>query len=929
MLDMLPQRPVISRFVAPWDTSGWYFMQADLAPGKAVYSNADIRITDMPDALLGCDYIVTYDSASCGFDDKQEVDFFVERTAEIYVALDGQADASFLTGFSQTDWTVVTSTETVYRLFLRRYDAGAQVHIPGFSGPGRHFFVIARAADADAPADVPAFPAFPVTERHVSIPCAWYVHDCFNALPTGSAPAGYACDGAVTVRPWADQPRRKHVRIADGGCLRCHAETTGQDQAEAALTVVSGSVSVTLDDVSILLSNKRATLANGTPLGDPLDGEFVVAFKRFPRRQHCEIWINCRPAAEVPSRCATVEELIIRVGNDSEALLDRLDWQDQTDVPCVDAAFDALPTALRAVGTVAPFSHRALESCLHIDGMAAYPFPAIEGEARIEITVRPNGAAPTLLPEVRDRRGRTLLKVAMYCNNLYISDGGQWRRIVEGLAPWQYYPAGNWYHLALTLDFAARTFSVVVDGACRARDFALAGEGCDAAQLVFAGDLDLHTLRVWDRQRFSLLPPGPLFDPRAFGAAGDGIALDTQAIQKALNAAAYTGGTVLLREGIFLSRMLRLTDDVTLWVDETAELLAAPDFEAYPLLSPGENLCAVRQLGRALIYGEHVRNVRVTGGGLLNANGRCRFKLNDPASDNRPFAARPDHLYIAYSQDIQARDLRLCNAAFWTVVPLSSRMIVMEHLDLDCMNTPNRDGIDPVDCTDITVRRCRIMAGDDGFCLKTADRMGCRNLFADELVIQSLASGIKIGTDSYACAENILIRRCIVKNVNRCGIALETVDGASIRNVRLEQIDMTDCGGPLYLTIGRRNRRATGFPQRQSEMEDITIRRVSYQKPYAFSRCKTIYESLIIGDPQVNPIRRVVIAESDFTLPGGYADVPPAPHDIGTVYPEYDQHGLSSGAAFCIRYAQDVQINDCVLRLERPDVRPLIARHEE
>ena len=34
----------------------------------------------------------------------------------------------------------------------------------------------------------------------------------------------------------------------------------------------------------------------------------------------------------------------------------------------------------------------------------------------------------------------------------------------------------------------------------------------------------------------------------------------------------------------------------------------------------------------------------------------------------------------------------------------------LEHLMLDCMNTPNRDGIDPVDCHDLSVRHCCIMA---------------------------------------------------------------------------------------------------------------------------------------------------------------------------------------------------------------------------
>lgn len=221
------------------------------------------------------------------------------------------------------------------------------------------------------------------------------------------------------------------------------------------------------------------------------------------------------------------------------------------------------------------------------------------------------------------------------------------------------------------------------------------------------------------------------------------------------------------------------------------------------------------------------------------------------------------------------------------------------------------------------------MAGDDGFCLKTADRMGCKNILAEELVIQSLASGIKIGTDTYCGVENALIRRCILKNVNRCGIAVETVDGASIRDLRFEDIDMTDCGGPLYLVVGHRGRKNEAFPRRRGEMENLLFRRVAYRRPYPFSRCKTVYESLIVGDPQGNPIRHVTIEDCDFTLPGGFAEQPDAPQPIGDKYPEYDRHGLSSGAAFCIRWAEDVRIENCRIATEKPDVRPLIARHAE
>lgn len=900
--DCLPPRPVISRFVAPWDTSGWYYTVADFQAGSQVYSNAEIAVTELPDCLRGCDFVVTYDSATEGFDDKQEVDFFTERRAVVYVALDRAADPAFLAGFSVTDLKVRTDAGDMYTLYGKEYAAGEHVHIDSFSGSGRHFFVVVKPLDDDEEEEpTPQAKRLAVTERHITPDFSWYVHDAFNLLDDGSQPAGYHCQGDTSVQPYLDGSNRKYLQVGNRSCMALAQQTLGLDHAEAALSV-EGTVEVALDGIYLQLTEEMAILPDGTWIGNEPGGEYSVGFKRFPAERRCEIWVNDRPATSVCCDCSSQAFFSVRVPGEGMARIDRIDWRDQTDVPFFDVAWD---------------------------GASVITFPAVSGEARIELTVNPMDSSFCLLPEVRDSRGEPLLRVALYANSLFISDNGQWRRIIRGRTPWNYFPYDNWYRISLALDLNRQTFDVNVDGAYRARNFNFACPAQDAAQIVLSGNLSVRRITVLDAKSSSrhLLPPGPVFDVRDYDAVGDGMTLDTAAIQRAVNAAALTNGTVMICEGVYHTKQIDLRPDMTLWVDETAVLKACQQYSAYPHSVPGENLCAIRNVGRALVYGEHLRNVRITGGGILDANGLCRFKVNDPKGVNKLYTARPNNLYIAYSRDIRVIDISLCNAAYWTLVPLSSRHILLEYLDLDCMNTPNRDGIDPVDCIDLTVRQCRIMAGDDGFCLKSADRMGCKNILAEDLVIQSLASGIKIGTDTYYGVENILVRRCILKNVNRCGIAVETVDGALIRSLTFEDIDMTDCGGPLYLTIGHRGRRNKSFPERQGRMEDITFRRLSYRRPYPFSRCRTVYESLIVGDPEVNPIRRVTIEDSDFTLPGNFAYQPAPPQPIGEKYPEYDRHGLSSGAAFSIRWAEEVCIENCRIKLENPDVRPLIARH--
>lgn len=96
----------------------------------------------------------------------------------------------------------------------------------------------------------------------------------------------------------------------------------------------------------------------------------------------------------------------------------------------------------------------------------------------------------------------------------------------------------------------------------------------------------------------------------------------------------------------------------------------------------------------------------------------------------------------------------------------------------------------------MTIRNCNIMAGDDGLCFKSSDSFGCERIHVDDLVIQSLASGIKFGTDSYYSLKDTCIENCAIKNVNRCGVSLESVDGAEVENVLFQDIHMTDVGAP-------------------------------------------------------------------------------------------------------------------------------------
>jgi len=71
--------------------------------------------------------------------------------------------------------------------------------------------------------------------------------------------------------------------------------------------------------------------------------------------------------------------------------------------------------------------------------------------------------------------------------------------------------------------------------------------------------------------------PNSVFDVKAYGARGDGVTIDTPAINKAI-AAANTrgGGTVRFPPGIYACYSIHLKSKVVLYLEPGATILAAP-----------------------------------------------------------------------------------------------------------------------------------------------------------------------------------------------------------------------------------------------------------------------------------------------------------------------------------------------------------------
>ena len=125
-----------------------------------------------------------------------------------------------------------------------------------------------------------------------------------------------------------------------------------------------------------------------------------------------------------------------------------------------------------------------------------------------------------------------------------------------------------------------------------------------------------------------------IFDVRKFGAAGDGKALDTDAVNRAIEAAsAAGGGVVVFPAGSYLCFSIRLKSQVHLHLEQGSTIVAATSPKpgeatgynggVYDAAEPKTEWDAYQDYGHnhwhnSLIWGEDIHDFGITGTGLIH-----------------------------------------------------------------------------------------------------------------------------------------------------------------------------------------------------------------------------------------------------------------------------------------------------------------------
>jgi polygalacturonase len=399
-----------------------------------------------------------------------------------------------------------------------------------------------------------------------------------------------------------------------------------------------------------------------------------------------------------------------------------------------------------------------------------------------------------------------------------------------------------------------RSFAIAVLMGCMACGFV---KHFGHAQAVLAARPRSRAIAVATGSGVVVLPTpkGPMYDIKAYGARPNGPALENQkAINAAiLAAAAQGGGTVVIPAGTFKTYSIRLKSHVGLHFAGRDSILQAAvpgtdkdqdgGFYDGPEANP---FIGVQDGGHShwadsLISIVDADDIMISGPGLIDGGRRTpagltvpvlsggdpreppdRTRGGEPGSANKAIALKNAH-------QIVFREFSIRNGGHMAILGSGVIDWTVDGIVVDT----NRDAIDIDTCQNVTIRNSVFNSlNDDAIVMKGSFGIGkylpTRNILIEKNTVSGYDPGsvldktystqklvasdrdgptgrVKFGTEGSSGLDTMTVRDMTFDRSR--GFALESVDGAEIKNVIFDRIHMKNVSSsPIFLRIGDRGR---------------------------------------------------------------------------------------------------------------------------
>lgn len=423
------------------------------------------------------------------------------------------------------------------------------------------------------------------------------------------------------------------------------------------------------------------------------------------------------------------------------------------------------------------------------------------------------------------------------------------------------------------------------------------------------------------------------YNVKDFGAKGDGVSIDGNAINKAIDEAANAGGgTIYFPAGNYVSGSVHLKSNICLFIDQGATLIASSDSTLFD--KPEKSINDIYQdyghshFHNSFIWGKDLHDISIIGTGKIWGKGLVRNGHNGDEQPNKSISLLRCHNVII-------RDVTILHGGWFAILATGVDNLTIDNLKVDT----NRDGFDIDCCKNVKVSNCTVNSPrDDGICLKSSFALGYARATENVTITNCQVSGyvegtlldgtykknddknyvptgrIKFGTESNGGFKNITISNCVFDDCR--GLALETVDGALLEDVTISNITMRDiANAPIFIRLAGRMRAPDSM--KIGECRRIIINNViAYNVDDKQGAIISGLQGHYIEDLQLSNIRI-------YYKGGGPKDsVNRIVPEYEKAYPEPDSWKTMPSYGFYIRHVKDLKMHDVQVSYLKDDYRP-------
>ncbi|MES0884547.1 glycoside hydrolase family 28 protein [Roseibium sp. SCP14] len=359
----------------------------------------------------------------------------------------------------------------------------------------------------------------------------------------------------------------------------------------------------------------------------------------------------------------------------------------------------------------------------------------------------------------------------------------------------------------------------------------------------------------------------------------------TDLLQAAIDTVhASGGGQVIVPQGRWVSRAIRLKSRVDLHLPNGCELACSQDYDDF---ADGTVAVIAEDSDRAFIVARDADTISISGSGTIHGGGSvwcARPGLYEGTL--WPKQKRPRMVVFENCTNVSLSGVTFREAPMWTVHLVACRHVRIDSLNiLNDMSMPNTDGINLDSCSDAMIRNTTIEAADDAICVKTCRKEDdslnapAERILVSNCILSSRSCALKIGTETYQDIRDVVFTSCTITRTNRA-FGIFSRDGGTIERIRFSNC-VVHCqqtpdgfwGSGEPVTINALPRRPGEVP---GKVRDIAAEGITGRVEGAIN---------IVGCPD-QPIENVLLANIQLALEEGsrpealYLDLRPTAADV-------------------------------------------------